>query len=361
MSEGPRSPRFLADIVAQPAELRGLALRLADGPARAALDEAAALLARAPFVAVAGIGASYGVSLLFHARLSGAGRAAAVYDASDLLHFGTLPAGAVAVLVSRSGRSVELVALGERLAATGVPVILITNDARSPLADAARVVLDTAVGADFLLSVKSCSAAMLLAALLGEALVGGSVGAAVPPLVAALDTAERALQDDWMPAIETAAARIAAAGSHYFLARGGGMAAALSARLLWEEAAKSPATAITTGAFRHGSQEMLSRASFLCAWLDPVLLREQDLATLTAARRMGVATMIVGHGVPADVADCVLALPAVAAPFAPILGILPGQIAAHRFAVARGVDGDMFRLCGSVVESEQGLGPGDAG
>src|ERR1700685_4159341 len=41
----------------------------------------------------------------------------------------------------------------------------------------------------------------------------------------------------------------------YFLARGSSLGSCHEARLLWEEGVKSPATAMGTGALRHGPQE----------------------------------------------------------------------------------------------------------
>src|SRR5437762_6618408 len=45
----------------------------------------------------------------------------------------------------------------------------------------------------------------------------------------------------------------------YFLARGSSLGSCQEARLLWEEGLKSPATAMGTGSFRHGPQEMVNK------------------------------------------------------------------------------------------------------
>ena len=43
----------------------------------------------------------------------------------------------------------------------------------------------------------------------------------------------------------------------HFLGRGGSLGSCYEARLLWEEGAKSEATALGTGSFRHGPQEIV--------------------------------------------------------------------------------------------------------
>ena len=52
-----------------------------------------------------------------------------------------------------------------------------------------------------------------------------------------------------------------AGGAMYyvFLRRGSGLGSAYEAGLLWEEGAKSPATAMGTASFRHGPQEMVTK------------------------------------------------------------------------------------------------------
>jgi glutamine---fructose-6-phosphate transaminase (isomerizing) len=141
----------------------------------------------------------------------------------------------------------------------------------------------------------------------------------------------------------------------YFLGRAGGLASAMNARLLWEEGAKMPATAMTTGSFRHGTQEVVSPGLRVGLWIDPAERRAEDLALAKELRVHGVQVMVVGHALPPDAGDLVLEVPEIPTGWQFLIDIIPAQLAAERLARLRGVDPDSFRLASYVVESDQGL------
>src|SRR6185503_18886925 len=62
----------------------------------------------------------------------------------------------------------------------------------------------------------------------------------------------------------------------YFLARQGSLASAHESRLMWEETAKAPASALTTGGFRHGPQEIVEPGLRVGLWIDGKVRREED-------------------------------------------------------------------------------------
>ena len=133
------------------------------------------------------------------------------------------------------------------------------------------------------------------------------------------------------------------------------MASCHEARLLWEEAAKAPAAALTTGGFRHGPQEMLRPEFRIGLWIDGERLRSEDLALAGDLCRHGARVMLIGQNLRAESADLVLSLPPIPAPWQFLLDIIPAQLAAEQLARLRGEDCDSFRICPYIIEAEGGL------
>ena len=71
---------------------------------------------------------------------------------------------------------------------------------------------------------------------------------------------------------------LAAGQPYYFLAGGLSLGNCYEARLLWEEGVKMPATAMSTGSFRHGPQEIVRRGMRFCLWIDQSRMRDEDLS-----------------------------------------------------------------------------------
>ena len=87
------------------------------------------------------------------------------------------------------------------------------------------------------------------------------------------------------------------------------MASCHEARLLWEEAAKAPASAVSTGGFRHGPQEMVHEDLRFAMWLDGEKLRLEDLAVAADLRLIGGRVFLIGQGVEQNASDLVINLP----------------------------------------------------
>lgn len=142
---------------------------------------------------------------------------------------------------------------------------------------------------------------------------------------------------------------------YYFLARGASQGSCHETRLLWEEGVKSPTTALGTGSFRHGPQEMVAKNVRFGMRIDGRTMREQDLAVARDLRRLGASVMLIGQDLPEDSGDLVFQLPHIRPEWQFLIDIIPAQLAAERLAWLSGVDCDSFRLCSYIVEDEYGL------
>ena len=159
---------------------------------------------------------------------------------------------------------------------------------------------------------------------------------------------QQQLQDsDWLSIDKT----------YYFLARGSSIGTSHQAQLLWEEAAKIPATASSTSSFRHGPQEIVREGMRFCLWIDQEQMRKQDLAVAHDLEELRASVMLIGENLPRDASDLVLELPRSAPGWQFAVDFLPIQMAAERLARLYGVDSDSFRICSYVVEDGHGLLP----
>jgi glucosamine--fructose-6-phosphate aminotransferase (isomerizing) len=340
------------DIQNQPGELVNVLARTL-GEGREALDRAAELVRGARHVYIAGIGASWAAGMGPLALFERAGRPAHLVDAAELLHFTAIPEGSVIIALSRSGKSIEIVGLLDRAAAAKARVVGITNAPESPLAKRSDAALLLGAAFDHNVSVTMYSAPALVGGLVAQASLGLLDVSLGRTLAKALDETAKAIPP-WQCSFE-GSGWFTREGAWYFLARGGSLASAHEARLLWEEAAKAPATALTTGGFRHGPQEIVGPHLRVGLWLDGERRREQDLKLAADLRKHGAQVMLVGQGVSKELADLAVTLPSIPAEWQFVIDAVPAQIAAERLSRLRGVDCDAFRLSSYVVQSEGGL------
>ncbi|MBM4015930.1 MAG: SIS domain-containing protein, partial [Planctomycetes bacterium] len=336
--------RYLADIKAEPRELAALLDRLSRSPAREAIARGAERLRAAPLPLLAGMGSSFHGGHALQALFDAAGRPARNVDAGELLHFAALSPGATVLFLSRSGRSVEIVELLRKAGAAQATRIGVTNDRESPLARECDPVVLLEAPFDHNVSVTMYSGVALAAAVMVAQSLGTWRAEASIELQRALADAERRLPA-WRTAI-AASTFVTRDATTLLLARGPGMAAALEARQLWEEAAKHPATALSTGAFRHGPNEVVAPGCRVVLWLAAgERLRALDLALAEDLRRAGARVALVGADLPPGAADLPLELPPLPAAWQFLVELMPVRLVAEAVGRARGVDCDVFRHC----------------
>jgi glucosamine--fructose-6-phosphate aminotransferase (isomerizing) len=343
---------FLQDILRQPAELQRT-IDYLRGAGRRRLAEAAAALRNARHVYLTGIGSSWHAALTAGPLFSLGSRPVYMHDASELLQFVTIPANAVFLVISRTGRSVEIVQLLEKARECGACVIGVTNSEDGPLAQKAQIPIVVAARLDHGISVNTYSTLAAATGALASATVGTFDDALADSLSQSVAETNRFLAG-WQEQIADSA-WLSPGSFCYFLARGSSLGSCHEARLLWEEGVKSPATAMGTGAFRHGPQETVAEGSRFGIWIDARCMRGQDLAVARDLKRLGASVMLIGQDVSEDAGDLVFRLPEVPAEWQFLIDVIPAQLAAERLAGLSGVDCDSFRLCSYIVEDEWGL------
>jgi glucosamine--fructose-6-phosphate aminotransferase (isomerizing) len=343
--------RFLEDILRQPEELQRV-LSLLNGDARGAVETAAARIRGAPHVYLSGMGASYNAALGAAAHFHAAGCPVSLLDAGELLHTASIPSGSVLVVLSRSGGSVEIMALLDKARAAGATVIGITNFAEGALAQNADLPLLLPLKPDHGISASTYVSLAAGAAAIAASLAGDFDARLVSALREAI-AATAAEISKWQQEL-TQTIWLQPGPTYYFLGRGPSMASALGAQLLWEEGVKIPAAALGTDSFRHGPQEIVAAGMRFGLWVD-VRMRDADLAIARDLRRLGAAVMLIGEGLPEDAADLIFQLPRWPAGWQFLMDIIPAQLAAEALARLSGADCDTFRYASYIVQGDRGL------
>src|SRR6266849_8274209 len=156
---------FLRDILRQPNTLK----RTIDfllGTGRPALEAATAAIRGARHVYLTGIGSSWHAALtagpLFHLGAC----PVHMLDVAELLEFATIPPDSAIIVISRSGRSVEVVHLLTKVRNRGITVIGITEDA--PLTKEAQISIVVPTELDHAISVNTYSTLAATAGILAS-------------------------------------------------------------------------------------------------------------------------------------------------------------------------------------------------
>jgi glucosamine--fructose-6-phosphate aminotransferase (isomerizing) len=343
---------FLQDILRQPQELERT-IDYLSGVGRNTLRTAAATVCKGRHVYLTGIGSSWHAAFGAGAIFYRAGRPVYMQDAGELVQFATFPAESVIIAISRSGRSVEIVNLLAKARESGAAVVGITSSADGALAQEAQLSILVPTSRDHAISVNTYSTLALAAAALASAAVNSFDDKFAASLCSSVAETKRRIPS-WQEQI-AGSGWFAPGKLVHFLARGGSLGSCYEARLLWEEGAKSEATALGTGSFRHGPQEMVVKGARFGMWVDGERSREQDLSVARDLRHLGASVVLIGQNLPPDAGDLVFQLPPVSPEWQFMIDILPAQLAAEYLARLSGVDCDSFRICSYIVEDEYGL------
>jgi glucosamine--fructose-6-phosphate aminotransferase (isomerizing) len=341
--------RLLGDIRGQERSLeRVLAWQRGDG--RGALLRSAGLLREARKIVVTGIGASLHAAFPLQYELAAKGFDCSIVESGELLHYQErLCAGAVVVVVSRSGESVEIVKLLGRLKGVASHTIGITNEAASALGRGVDVAMIVGSLADEMVAVQSytgtVAALLLLAGAVSEFEARQQEIAGILPRISSLiaDQLERIHEwDDFF--------RV---GSPiYLLGRGPSYASALEGAVLFSETAKEPAVGLAGGSFRHGPVEIVDAGFRAIVFAAEGRTRQLNLGLARDLVRFGAMVRVVGPMGDDGGGLSFVEVPGVSEWLAPLVEIVPVQLAALRLAYVKGLEIGKFRHAPQVTRDE---------
>lgn len=258
-------------------------------------------------------------------------------DAPPLLERGAVLA------ISQSGRSPDIVAVASAARAQGRPAVALTNDVRSPLAEAADVVVPMRAGSErSVAATKTYVASLHAIAQLAACLAPGG-------------PRDRGPRDPWferLPAIvdETVDEQLAAR-ARFDALNGIALLTVVGRALQYPTAHETalkvrelsgiPAEAFSPPDLIHGPIAALGSAGGL--WLVSTEGREQPDAAVFDTLRSGIGITVAVSDRPDLVAAADVGIELAAGLpqwLAPILAVIPGQAAALRLAELRGVEVD---------------------
>ncbi len=330
------------------------ALQHQRGDGTADLLRAAGLIRSHSRVILTAMGASLlaALPLAYHLRAHGVD--ATAVEAGELLHFPQPGlAGAVILMVSRSGASVEVVRLAGQLAAHNT-LIAVTNEPDSPLARVAQASVVVASRTDEMVAIQTYTGTLLTLYLLGCAVTGS--------LDAAWSSAEdsiaqlRTLVADSLESIASWDAFLNPHSPVHLLARGPSLASACEGALLFNEVAKHPSCAMPVASFRHGPVELVDGNFRGLVFAGAGSVRALNTALASDLQSFGGQVRVVGSSPEQDSHAAWSVLPAVPELLLPLFEVVPLQVAAVRMAQLRGLPLGVFRFAPQVSLDESKFG-----
>jgi glutamine---fructose-6-phosphate transaminase (isomerizing) len=256
----------------------------------------------------------------------------------------------LAVAVSQSGATEEIVATLDWARACGARTVAVTNATGSPLTEVADVTLATRAGPELSVpATKTYTTQLAAMAVLAAALAGGAVGAGelerVPEAVARMLEAA--------PAAEALAERLVAVETLVVSGRGYAYSTALELSLKLKETCYLTALGLSHADLVHGPIAIVDAGTpaLLVAAGDGPMVQE-----MTGLARRIAATGALVYGIGGDhafAAACRAALPGPSLPehLAPFALIVPGQLLTEALARAKGLDPDAPRGLGKVTQT----------
>jgi glucosamine 6-phosphate synthetase-like amidotransferase/phosphosugar isomerase protein len=261
--------------------------------------------------------------------------------------------GVLAVAVSQSGATEEIVTTLDWARACGARTVAVSNQAGSPLTQVADATLVTQAGAELAVpATKTYTTQLAALAVLAAALSsGGGAGVGVEELGRVPEAVAGMLEV--APAAEEMAGRLVDAGDVVVSGRGFAYSTALELALKLKEACYLTAVGLSYADLVHGPIAIVDAATpalLVAAAGGPVLPAMTGLARRIAATGAPV------YGIGGDhdfAAACRSALPGPSLPehLAPFALIVPGQLLTEALARAKGIDPDAPRGLRKVTQT----------
>jgi glucosamine--fructose-6-phosphate aminotransferase (isomerizing) len=311
-------------------------------------------------IVLTGMGSSLAAGHALVATLARHGVPVDVVNAAELLHFGlrTLDGRSTVIVVSQSGRSIEIVRILEQLGGARSPfMIAVTNGTANPLAEAAAVALDIAVGDERGPATMTFAATLVALDGLGRLLAAGEradVGTIVDDVGAAANEAADAIDrllKDRARLTERVAGWHGGRRTIVIVGRGVGRAASDMAALTLKEVAATAAESMITADFRHGPLELLGpdlAIAFVCVEPETDGVDRSFAAELS---RSPASVLVVG-GDLGSAGPRSIAIGPVNGSLAPAVAVVPFQLLARELAIAGGRTPGDFRHASKVTTTE---------
>lgn len=352
------STPLLENILNQPKALHEIG-KYQFGKGYNALQAAAELLCSKKRILLTGMGASHFACTPFCYGLAGRGYPVTSVETSELLYFlPQLPdSDTAAVLISRSGESVEVVRLLSRLKSSGAVLLGIVNVADSTLALGASQTLVMNSPPDQLVAIQTYIATLLVFALL-EAAMFGQLDQAKSDLDKTAELLAK-LVPECVTASEQWTEFLDGDQPMYLLGRGPAMGAVSEGVLLMHEIAKSPAIGMSAAQFRHGPVEVTDRRFRAIVIGTQPETAQLDAALAEDLSKMGGQIRWIGPEISGANMVPLMRWPAdIPARFAAVFETLPLQLAAYRKAELQGITPGSFRWAPAITTSEAGFAIG---
>jgi glucosamine--fructose-6-phosphate aminotransferase (isomerizing) len=330
---------FQREILEQPEVLRHL---LAEG--RPAIERVAGIIReRAPrYIVVAARGTSDNAARYGQYLFSAANRLPVALAAPSLFTIYNTPPGldgALVLGISQSGQSPDVVTVIKEGRRQGALTVAITNDPRSPLAEAAEHTIHLLAGQEQSLAAsKTYTASLLALAMLSAALAGDSERSqaleALPGLLSEVVASA--------PATIKAAERYRYMEACVVISRGYNYATAFEIALKLKELTYILAEPYSSADYQHGPVALVERGFPVLAVVPEGRMAAELLEFLRQLRERGAELAVISAQADAlALAQTPLPLPiGVVEWLSPIVTVVPGQLFALGLTLARGLDPD---------------------
>ncbi len=299
-------------------------------------------------VVLAGMGGSFAAMQTAALRLIENGIDAHTIEASELLYYqrGLLTAKTLLVLISQSGKTVEIVRLLDELEGK-LPIVGVTNDASSPLATRSTVALNIQAGPEATVATKTYTCTVAALHLLTEALIGGDVEAVAMSVKQNADALR-----EWLPQfgerVTLAADLIGIPSYMTFLGRGYSRRSAMAGALCIKETAKLSTDSMVAGQYRHGPVEVVQPGSVVVMFSAPGPASALHSPLSEYLSGLGVKVIAIGAALPGTFT---LELP-LAEPYNALIEMVPVQLLAAELAARQGFEVGKFRYIAKVTTVE---------
>jgi glutamine---fructose-6-phosphate transaminase (isomerizing) len=341
------------DILSQGTNLEQVINHL-QGPEAGSMEQAARFLRNGKPVVFIGMGSAAYLCWPAEAYLGQSGLPAWVMNASDALYtYWPTLANVNVVLNTRSGQTVELVKLAERLAEADLPFIAITNEPDSPVARLATYVIWSNTRKDDLVSINVVTAMMLTTLLLAAEVIGET--AQLQPVLSELPALMSQTVDEAVARAGALVEPFVAVRPIYLLHRGASKGAAYCGRLVLEEVARTPAVPMEIAEFRQGPVEVVDDRFGAVVFVPSGELTALTATFIRSVRSGGGRVLAVGaadslRNLGGD--TLTFPVPGVPEALSPVLEVVPAQVLAYKLAEYQGYEPGTVQYLSKIITSE---------